>query len=300
MAVVRRGHSRNARGSGRPGTTTTIPAVAGSSVSTPAVDWPELRSATVVFENADVLALDEPPHLSVTGERGEPDIVDMAAGAGETLYPVHRIDKVTSGLVLLAKTLAAHGPLTRQFAARTVRKGYLVVVRATGLPSSWSIDLPLSVGRKNRVRVAGMREAITFDQEARRWQLGEPVASDRRSYPSLTVVHRLDERDGLTALLARPVTGRRHQIRVHLAWTGSPVLGDPLFPSTSLHREYGRTYLHSWQLQVDAPWAPGRPTDLSAPPDPSFFAPLGSHPGAGDTAGTSRAVATAQEVWAAS
>lgn len=231
-------------------------------------DWPDLRAGMVVFEDADVVAFAKPPGLSVTGERHEPDIVAMAKDHGEHLHPVHRIDKVTSGLVLLAKTLAAHGPLTRQFAHRSVRKGYLAVVRGEGLPASWTVDLPLAVGRKNRVRVAGQREAIVLDDG--RWELREPVATDRRSYPSVTVVHRLHEDGGVAALLALPVTGRRHQIRVHLAWTGTPILGDPLFPSTSRHDGSSRTFLHSWRLTIDGPG------ELVAPPDAGFWTPLGT------------------------
>lgn len=230
-------------------------------------DWPDLRSRMVVFEDADVVAFAKPPGLSVVGERHEPDIVALAKAHGEELHPVHRIDKVTSGLVLLARTLAAHGPLTRQFADRSVRKGYLAVVRGEGLPASWTIDLPLAVGRKNRVRVAGPREAIVLDRG--RWELSEPVAPGKRSYPSVTVVHRLHERDGVAALLALPLTGRRHQIRVHLAWTGTPILGDPLFPSTSRHTAGGRTFLHSWRLAIDGPG------ELVASPDGGFWSPLG-------------------------
>ena len=70
---------------------------------------------------------------------------------------MHRIDKVTSGVVLLARTLAAHGPLTRQFADRSAVKGYLAVVEGAGLPERWAVDLPLAVGRQNRVRVAAPR-----------------------------------------------------------------------------------------------------------------------------------------------
>ena len=77
----------------------------------------------------------------------------MAAAAGEELFPVHRIDKVTSGAVLFAREMRWHGPLTRQFAGRTTGKAYLAVTRPGGLPAQGVIDLPLSAGRKeDRVR----------------------------------------------------------------------------------------------------------------------------------------------------
>ncbi|GAA1255896.1 hypothetical protein GCM10009609_18860 [Pseudonocardia aurantiaca] len=232
--------------------------------------WPELRRDRVLFENADAIVLDKPPGLSVTGERHDTDVVELAREAGERLMPVHRIDKVTSGVVLLARNTAAHGPLTRQFAARTVSKAYIAVVRATGLPERFTVDLPLTVGRKNTVRIAGPRDRITFDDASATWRLPDAdVTSGKSVYPSVTHLHRLDESDETTVLLANPVTGRRHQIRVHLAWTGSPILGDPLFAATSGHADAERTYLHSWRLGLDVPWTDGQ-AEYTADPGPEF------------------------------
>lgn len=236
------------------------------------LDWHEFRSSCAIFENRDVLVLNKPPGLSVTGERNGVDIVELAHGADEQLYPVHRIDKVTSGIVLFAKRLEAHGPLTRQFARRTVHKGYLAVVKAAALPASWTIDLPLSVGRKNTVRVAGSRESIRYDIAAATFRLDAGnTLRDKRVYPSVTRLHRLHEHEGCTVLLAIPVTGRRHQIRVHLAWTGAPIVGDPLFPSTSMHATSGRTHLHSWRLSLEAPWARSGIADFAVAPDGDFL-----------------------------
>jgi tRNA pseudouridine32 synthase/23S rRNA pseudouridine746 synthase/23S rRNA pseudouridine1911/1915/1917 synthase len=199
----------------------------------------------------------------VTGERHDTDIVDLAERAGARLYPVHRIDKVTSGTVLLARTLAAHGPLTRQFAARTAVKGYLAVVAGADLPQRWTIDLPLGVGRKNRVRIAAPREKLHF--EASRWSVAEAdVLTGKPTYPSVTEVVRLATTADRTLLLALPVTGRRHQIRVHLAWTGTPILGDPLFGPAG-----DRTHLHSWRLHL-----PDTPLDVEAAPDADFLGPV--------------------------
>jgi len=123
----------------------------------------------VLVEDDEILALDKPAGISVTGERHETDVVELAERAGERLFPVHRIDKVTSGVVLLARTLAAHGPLTRQFADRTAAKGYLAVVEGDALPERWTIDLPLGVGRKNKVRIAAPRERLRFDDATATW-----------------------------------------------------------------------------------------------------------------------------------
>lgn len=203
------------------------------------------------------------------GERHDDDVVELAAAAGERLHPVHRIDKVTSGVVLLARTLAAHGPLTRQFAARTAAKGYLAVVRGGPLPPRWTIDLPLGVGRKNRVRVAAPRERLRYDARAARWSV-EPhdVIPGKANYPSVTDVHLLLATEHASLVLALPRTGRRHQIRVHLAWTGTPIVGDPLFRAAG-SAPAERTHLHSWRLHL-----PGSGLDLTAVPGPDLFTPL--------------------------
>lgn len=244
------------------------------------LDWPSLRAAGVLVEDDAVLVLDKPAGIAVMGERHDTDVVRLAAEAGETLHPVHRIDKVTSGVVLFAKTVEVHGGLTRQFNKRTVDKAYLVITRATGLPERGTIDLPLSVGRKNRVRIAAPREAIARDAATARWTV--PASAVRagkpggKSYPSVTRFARLlEDRDGdHTVLLVRPDTGRRHQIRVHLAWIGHPLVGDPLFekaPTT-------RTCLHAWRLAFDASWSDGHRVEVEAPPPADFWAPLGGRP----------------------
>ncbi|MFI5776886.1 RluA family pseudouridine synthase [Nocardia sp. NPDC051570] len=228
--------------------------------------WSELRERCLVEEDEAILALNKPAGISVTGERHDTDLVELAAGQGETLYPVHRIDKVTSGLVLLAKDLGAHGQLTRQFNKRTAEKTYLAITASTGLPDHGVIDLPLSVGRKNRVRIAAPREAITRDGDT--WSVDERNLLAGKNYPSRTEFTTVLRTDTHTLLAVRPITGRRHQIRVHLAWIGHPITGDPLFDKSD---SYARTYLHSWQLSLEAPWR--TPTDLAltAAPDTGFW-----------------------------
>ncbi|WP_028937103.1 RluA family pseudouridine synthase [Pseudonocardia spinosispora] len=237
----------------------------------PAPDWAALRR--VLAETDEYLVLDKPAGISVTGERHDTDLVRIARDAGEELIPVHRIDKVTSGVVLLARTKAAHGPLTRQFAKRTVDKSYLVITRSTGLPTEATVELPLGVGRKNRVRVAAPREDIAFDTVASQWSVPESSVSEP-SYPSSTAIGRLWEGSAHSLLRARPHTGRRHQIRVHLAWIGHPIAGDPLFPVRAGEPADGavRTCLHAWRLAFDD--ASGRRVEAEASPDEDFWAPI--------------------------
>jgi tRNA pseudouridine32 synthase/23S rRNA pseudouridine746 synthase len=236
------------------------------------VRWAEIRDRTVVYEDDAVLAVNKPAGLSVMGERHETDLVRLAQDAGEKLYPAHRIDKVTSGALLLAKQLSLHGDLTRQFSKRTVDKVYLAVTRSSGLPAHGTVDLPLSVGRKSRVRVAASRAAIAFDEASARWSVpADEEFSHVRTYPSLTTFARVWTDGQHTLLAVHPVTGRRHQIRVHLAWIGHPIEGDPLFGKVT----GDRTLLHSWQLGFDAAWAGGGRPPRAGPPGPDFWAPVG-------------------------
>ena len=212
--------------------------------------WPLLRAERTLYEDATSLVLDKPVGISVTGERHDTDLVRMAAAEGEDLAPAHRIDKVTSGVVLFAKSMPAHAVLTRQFQQRSVDKAYLAITRSTDLPEGGVIDLPLSVGRKSRVRIAAQREDIVHDEATGRWTVPEDrIRHDVRNYPSITTFRRLWADDEHALVLVAPLTGRRHQIRVHLAWIGHPIVGDPLFDRTG---SVPRTALHAWRLGFDA------------------------------------------------
>jgi tRNA pseudouridine32 synthase/23S rRNA pseudouridine746 synthase/23S rRNA pseudouridine1911/1915/1917 synthase len=239
-------------------------------------DWAAVRH--VLFEDDAALVLNKPAGISVMGERHETDLVRLAADAGEPLFPAHRIDKVTSGAILFARAQRFHGDLTRQFNKRTVDKAYLAVTRTAGLPETGTIDLPLSVGRKNRVRIAAERDRITVADGV--WSVAPGnVFTHVRSYPSVTAFATVWADDDHTLLVVRPLTGRRHQIRVHLAWIGHALVGDPLFDRQSA----GRTLLHSWRLGFDAAWRDQRIT-VTAPPGDDFWAPFNGNPTLLDTA----------------
>ncbi|MEJ2886044.1 RluA family pseudouridine synthase [Actinomycetospora aeridis] len=226
--------------------------------------WDEVREGRELLRDDDLLVLDKPAGWSVMGERHDTDLVRLARDAGETLWPAHRIDKVTSGIVLFARRLEAHGDLTRQFNDRSVAKTYLAVVAGTGLPAHGTIELPLAVGRKNRVRIAAPREAITCTDGT--WTVPADAVQDGDVYPSTTAFEVVRRGDGRTLLAVTPTTGRRHQIRVHLAWIGHALVGDPLFtknPET-------RTALHAWRLGFTGP--DGARHDLEAVPPADFDA----------------------------
>jgi len=235
----------------------------------PALDWHQLRSETLLYEDEDVLVLDKPVGLSVVGERHDTDLVQLAKDAGEYINPAHRIDKVTSGVIAFAKSKEQHGFLTRQFAKRTVAKQYLAVVIGDTLPACrFTIDLGLRTASSGRVRIATPRSSIEWDQSRCTFFTNNPD-KQHRSFPSTTVVEPISSTNGTSVISVNPLTGRRHQIRVHLAWIGFPVAGDPLFKSTS-GTGFGRTLLHSFRLAIKVPSSPDEPMVFEATPGPDF------------------------------
>jgi tRNA pseudouridine32 synthase/23S rRNA pseudouridine746 synthase/23S rRNA pseudouridine1911/1915/1917 synthase len=204
------------------------------------------------------------------GDRHEADIVRLASEANEQLFPVHRIDKVTTGVVLFAKNLQVHGNLTRQFNKRTVDKRYLLITQTTELPAEGVIDLPLTSGRKGIVRVAAPRGSIQYDELKGRWHVSEDAhLSSKQLYPSLTRFATLWSDSGSSLVLVEPYTGRKQQIRIHFAWIGHPIFGDPLFDKVQLEPGW-QTCLHSWQLGFNAAWREGARMEIEAAPPLAF------------------------------
>lgn len=236
--------------------------------------WSEIRARHAIRDDDAVLVLNKPAGVSVVGERHDTDLMQMAREAGEWLMPAHRIDKVTSGAVVLAKRSEVHAELARQFNKRSVDKTYLVITRSTGIADRGTVELPLSVGRKSRIRVAAPRESI--DESRGHWTVPESETfKEVRTYPSRTEFATVWSGQDHTLLAVRPTTGRRHQIRVHLAWIGHPIDGDPLFDKQSTARG-DRTCLHSWQVAYDADWSDRARHDVEATPDADFWTPVRS------------------------
>ncbi|MCC7415936.1 MAG: RluA family pseudouridine synthase [Acidobacteria bacterium] len=219
---------------------------------------------SILHEDEHLLAVDKPPGIVVHPTYRHPTgtLLNMLVWhlrecrAGQRPSIVGRLDKGTSGIVLVAKTAAMHAALQRAMASPTSRKDYLAVVygRMTGGVGRISARLKLHADRR-RMIVA-------------------PDGADAE-----TCVERLADvpapRPGLSVLRCRLVTGRRHQIRAHLAWRGWPIVGDPVYGAARWEavqdpelaealRTFPRQALHAWTLALVHP-ATARPLAIDAP-----------------------------------
>jgi 23S rRNA pseudouridine1911/1915/1917 synthase len=195
---------------------------------------------SIVYEDGDVIVVDKPPGLAVHPAPGHtsqtlvnallahcPDL----ASFGDATRPgvVHRLDKDTSGLIIVAKNSFAQQHLINQFKARLIAKGYLVLVRGKLTPARGVIEAPVGRDPSNRKRMG----VVSGGKQA------------RTSY-------RVKEYIGdCTLLEVTTETGRTHQIRVHLAAIGCPVIGDPVYGVKSAYLK--RQFVHAYRLGFRLP-----------------------------------------------
>lgn len=212
---------------------------------------PESIPLRIAYEDDTMLIVDKPAGLVVHPSAGHATgtlvhaLLGRAAERGEALGSiagvgrpgiVHRLDKETSGLLMVAKTDAAQASLMQQFGERTIEKEYLALVRGAAPAPRGRIEAPVGRDPRDRQRmavVAGGREAVT-DYEA------------------------LASGSGYTLLLLRPRTGRTHQLRAHLAFLGLPIAGDMRYGGGVGPGGLGRQFLHAAGLTVRRP-VDGRP-----------------------------------------
>ena len=210
----------------------------------------------IIHIDKDLAFINKPPGVSLLADRsGAPCLWDSLKTELGKPFLVHRLDKGTSGVLAVARNQATQARLTRAFHNRLVRKIYLA--RVTGSPrvrGTGVIDLPLRPGRKNRYRVAGPREGIVRTRD--RWH--HPEANN--GHPSCTRFRMLHRDAHGSCLLLQPITGRSHQLRVHLSWIGHPVVGDSLYgnPAAPAQRAE-RLMLHALRLKL-----PGYPPITAA------------------------------------
>ncbi|MDX1375027.1 MAG: RluA family pseudouridine synthase [Burkholderiales bacterium] len=215
----------------------------------------EAMPLDLVYEDADLLVIDKPAGLVVHPGAGvhRGTLLNALLAHAPQLAGlpragiVHRLDRDTSGLLVVAKTLEAQTELARQLAQRSMRRLYLAVVH--GIPGAGGvIDEP--IGRDQRART---RMAVTRRGRAARTR------------------YRLVERFAAAALIeCRLETGRTHQIRVHLQHLGHPIVGDPVYRrGASVRLAFGRQALHARELSLVHPRS-GKPVTWRAPLPPDM------------------------------
>jgi len=211
---------------------------------------------SIVHEDAQLLVIDKPPGLVVHPGSGNPDRTLLNAllhfAPGLKAVPragiVHRLDKNTSGLLVVAKSLEAHTNLVRQLQAHLVRRDYLALV--AGVPAAQG-RVEASIGRHP---VARTKMAIVV-----------------RGKSAVTHFRVLRAGDGWSLVRCSLETGRTHQIRVHMHSIGHPLLGDPTYGNTGLTRAlpgavraFKRQALHATRLELNHP-ATGERLTFEAP-----------------------------------
>lgn len=210
----------------------------------PATSGPEAIALRIVYEDEWLIAVDKPPGMVVHPAPGHWSgtlvnaLLHRWQGDDRGLDVdrcgiVHRLDKDTSGLVLVAKDMATHEALARSFRRREVRKQYTALVHGAVTGELGEIDAPIGRHARDRKKMAvrqGGRAALTRYRVAERFR-------------------------GATLLRVYPVTGRTHQIRVHLASMGHPVLADPVYAAGRSGPRCGlcRQALHAERLRLIHP-----------------------------------------------
>ena len=208
----------------------------------------------IVYEDADVIVVNKPKGLVVHPAPGHPDGTlvnallhhcgDSLSGIGGEKRPgiVHRIDRDTSGLMIAAKNDAAHVSLSAQLQDHTLSRVYRCIVTGNLRADSGTVDAPIGrhpVDRKKMAVVAGGRRAVTH------WRV-------------------LERFQGYTYVECRLETGRTHQIRVHMAHTGHPILGDTVYGNKKAVPGLQGQCLHAVGLRFIHPRT-GEPVELSCP-----------------------------------
>jgi len=217
---------------------------------------PSSARLTIVYEDAELFVVDKPAGLVVHPATGHRDDTLLNALLGHVfaqfdnramsdspvarggedadrprLHLVHRLDKDTSGLLVVARTVRAHRYLSYQWQRRTAVKRYLALIHGRSRLSEGQIDLPLGRDPDDRRRVVPLPD-------------GQPA---RTRYSTVQCYN------GFTLLDVRPETGRTHQIRAHLAALGQPIAGDHTYGSEDAVLGLGRQFLHAHALTIRLP-----------------------------------------------
>ncbi|GAA6120757.1 RluA family pseudouridine synthase [Acidovorax sp. FG27] len=210
--------------------------------------------------DADLLVLCKPAGLLCVPGRG-PDKQDCLSARAQQQWPdalvVHRLDQATSGLVVMARSLPVQRALSQDFAERRVHKQYVAVVRgrpaAPGVGAARASDTDAVADTGPDWHTIDLPIAADWDRRPLR------VIDPERGQPSVTRWRALaaapapDAAAGTTRLALQPVTGRTHQLRVHLAALGHPILGDALYADAATLAASPRLLLHATDLRFAHP-----------------------------------------------
>jgi len=214
-----------------------------------------VNTPEVLFEDGEALVIDKPAGLPLDRPRAggislEDQLEALKLGFQRAPVPVHRLDRDTSGCLLLARNPKALKRFAAAFEARTVEKVYLGIVDGTIAQEEGTIELALS-------KVSTAKDG---------WRM----IPARKGKPAVTHWRKLAEQDGRTLVEFRPETGRTHQIRVHAAsGLGSALLGDPVYGNG---QGAPRTMLHAAALTVPRE---GKPPIIATAPFPADFRAAG-------------------------
>ena len=191
----------------------------------------------IVFENDELLAVNKPANLSFHTESQQLGVATKIQQAtNQTLWPVHRLDKITSGLLLFAKSKNAAVEINRLFAERKIEKVYIAL----------SANKP----KKKQGKIIG--DMVKTRNGS--WKL-----TQENSNPAITQFFTRSLKPGIRFFWIKPTTGKTHQIRVALKSLGAPILGDERYGGKSADRGY----LHAYQLQFE--WR-GEILEINCPP----------------------------------
>jgi len=216
---------------------------------------PEAIPLDVIYESSDILLVNKPAGLVVHPAAGHPTgtLVHAALahapdleGIGGEIRPgvVHRLDKDTSGLIVLAKNDRAYAELQRAFKSRTIAKTYLAIVDGHPPTPSGRVEAPIGRDARHRKRMA--------------------IVQESKGRSSVTAYDTREAFEHGCLLEIHPETGRTHQIRVHLAFLGCPVAGDRVYGRRAAAVKAPRQMLHAWKLKLVLP-GDRQPREFEAP-----------------------------------
>jgi len=229
----------------------------------------------ILYENTDCIVINKSPGIVVhpAAGRSSGTLVNALlyhcpnmAGVGGERRPgiVHRLDKDTSGVMVVAKNMSAYLQLVAQFKNRTVHKEYLALVWGMIKSDKGIVDRAIGRHRSDRKRMSSLHIARSAREAITEWCVEERFPMNPKSYPLAA----------MTLLRLRPRTGRTHQLRVHLADMGHPLIGDKVYGRkrravTRLPRDpqidlFPRQALHAEKLSFELGW-PARPMEFTAP-----------------------------------